>query len=328
MGVVGRLGLYRTGLIRQQHLATRVISVGNLTAGGTGKTPFVILLAGEIRNRGVPPAVVVRGYKGRREGQTVVVSDGETVRLGYPEAGDEALLLARKLPGVPVIMAADRVAGCRVAMRDLGAQVILLDDAFQHLKVARDLDILLLDRENPLGYGYLLPRGLLREPASAIRRADLLVMTGAGDSSMLPKASSLIRHMGAKPVLQAVFTPTVFTDSKTGHAIAGEDLRGEEVVAFSGIANPPAFERTLRSQGIHPKHHVIFPDHHPYAPSDLIEIARRMQEGGARIALTTEKDAVRLEKIAPPFSVVTVGVTLVLTSGHAELKKSLDALFP
>lgn len=328
MGVVGRLGLYRTGLIRQQHLAIRVISVGNLTAGGTGKTPFVILLAGEIRNRGVRPAVVVRGYKGRREGQTVVVSDGETVRLGYPEAGDEALLLARKLPGVPVIMAADRVAGCRVAMRDLGAQVILLDDAFQHLKVARDLDILLLDRENPLGYGYLLPRGLLREPASAIRRADLLVMTGAGDSSTLPKTSPLMRHMGAKPVLHAVFTPTVFADSKTGHAIAGEHLRGEEVVAFSGIANPPAFERTLRSQGIHPKHHVIFPDHHPYAPSDLMEISRRMQEGGARIALTTEKDAVRLEKIAPPFPVVTVGVTLVLTSGHAELKKSLDALFP
>lgn len=328
IGVVGRLGFYRTGLLKRQHLSTRIISVGNLTAGGTGKTPFVVLLVGEIRNRGLRPAVVVRGYKGRREGKTVVVSDGDRVRLGYPETGDEALLLARKLPGVPVIMAADRVAGCRAAMREFGAQVILLDDAFQHLRIERDLDILLLDRENPFGYGYLLPRGLLREPVGAIRRADLLVLTGTPDSQKPSETSRLIRHAEAKPMLHAEFIPTVFTDAKNGHAIAEEDLRGEGVVAFSGIANPPAFERTLRSLGIHPKHHVIFPDHHRYAPSDLMEIARWMQEVGTRIALTTEKDAVRLENMSPPFSIVTLGVTLALTSGHAELKKRLDALFP
>lgn len=328
LGVVGRLGLYHVGLLRRVRFSTRIISIGNLTAGGTGKTPFVILLVQEIRNRGLRPAVVVRGYKGRREGRTVVVSEGGTIRLGYPEVGDEAVLLARKLPGVPVVMAADRAEGCQVAIREFGAQVILLDDGFQHLKVERDLDILLVDRENPFGYGYLLPRGLLREPVRALGRADLVVMTSTDDSGKPLEIAPLIPHADTPPVLQAVFVPTVFTDAKTGQKIAEEDLRAEEVVAFSGIANPPAFERVLRSLGILPAHHSIFPDHHRYAPSDLREIARRMQEVGARIALTTEKDAVRLEKMSLPFSVVTLGVKLILTDGHAELKQCLDALFP
>ncbi|MFQ5883203.1 MAG: tetraacyldisaccharide 4'-kinase [Candidatus Methylomirabilales bacterium] len=328
LGVVVRVSVYRTGLLRQERLAARIISIGNLTAGGTGKTPFVILLVQEVRKRGLRPAVVVRGYGGRREGRTVVVSGGDTIRLGYPEVGDEALLLARKLPGVPILMAADRVEGCQVAIREFGARVIILDDGFQHLRVERDLDILLLDQENPLGYGFLLPRGLLREPVRALQRADLLVMTGTGDPGEPSESPRLVRHAGSTPVLQVAFTPTVLTNTKTGETVDEEHLRREEVVAFSGIANPPAFERTLQSLGIFPKHHLIFPDHHPYGPSDLLEIAQRMEEVGAKIALTTEKDAVRLEKVSPPFSVVTIGVKLVLTGGQAEFKQCLDALFP
>jgi len=141
LAVLGRLGLYRSGLLRRIRLPAPVISVGNITAGGTGKTPFVILLAHELKDRGLRPAVVTRGYRGTREGRTVVVSDGQTVRAGYPDVGDEALLLARKLPGVVVLMSADRVEGCRVAIREFGAQVILLDDGFQHLRVERDTAI-------------------------------------------------------------------------------------------------------------------------------------------------------------------------------------------
>jgi tetraacyldisaccharide 4'-kinase len=328
LGVLGRLGLYRTGLLRRERLSTRIVSVGNLTAGGTGKTPFVILLADEMKNRGLRAAVIVRGYKARREGKTDVVSDGRTIRLGYPEAGDEALLLARKLPGVPVVMAADRVAGCQVAVREFGAEVILLDDGFQHLQVERDLDVVLLENENPFGYGYLLPRGLLREPVGALERADLLVITSAGDSGAPPEIPHVLRHTRAVPVLHAMFTPAGWTDTKTGRTIAEEDIRREEIIAFSGIANPSAFERTLRSLGIFPRHHCVFPDHHPYVPSDLTEIADRMQEVGGRIALTTEKDAVRLESMVPPFPVVALGVKLVLTSGESALKRCLDALFP
>lgn len=328
LGVLGRLGLYRAGLLRPIRVSARVISVGNITAGGTGKTPFVMLLVQEMKDRGLRPAVVVRGYGGEREGRTLVVSDGETIRMDYPEVGDEAVLLARKLPGVPVLMAADRVTGCRMAISDFGAQVILLDDGFQHLRVARDLDVLLLDRENPFGYGYLLPRGLLREPLGALRRADLFVMTGAGGLGEPLDLPPQLTQTGRVPRLHAVYTPTVLTNLKTGEAVAEENLRGQAVVAFCGVANPAVFERTLQSLGVFPKHHLVFPDHYPYDASDLVRVARHMEEAGATVALTTEKDAVRLEKLLPTFPILTIGIRLAVTGGQAELKQCLDALVP
>ncbi|MFQ5657422.1 MAG: tetraacyldisaccharide 4'-kinase [Candidatus Methylomirabilales bacterium] len=326
LAVVGRMGLYRVGLLRRRRISTRVISIGNLIAGGTGKTPFVIFLVQKLQDRGLRPAVVVRGYRGRREGKTVVVSDGETIRLRYPEVGDEAQLLAQKLNGVPILMAADRVKGCQAAIGRFDPDVILLDDGFQHLRVERDLDILLLDRENPFGYGYLLPRGFLREPMSALKRADLVVMTGV--ESPGDRSDDSGRLFRARPVLHATYVPTVLTDMRTGETVAWEDIHGQQVVAFSGIATPLNFERTLKSLGICPRDHVIFPDHHPYDASDLIEISRRMGDVGATVVLTTEKDAVRLEKLAPSFPILAVGAKLILTGGREELKRCLDALFP
>lgn len=328
LGVLGRLGLYRVGVLRRTRLSGRVISVGNITAGGTGKTPFVLLLVGEVRARGLRPAVVLRGYGGKKEGETLVVSDGKAIPRDYPEVGDEALLLARKLPDVPVVMSPDRVRGCQVAFGELAAQVAILDDGFQHLRVERDLDVLLLDRENPFGYGYLLPRGLLREPVGAVRRADLFVMTGMGEPSGPFDVPPRLRRPGRVPVLQAVYTLTGLTDVRTGETVPEQDLRGQCVVAFSGIANPASFERTLKSLEIFPKHHVVFPDHHSYDASDLSRIAQRMADVRATVALTTEKDAVRLEKLLPPFPIVTVGVKLTLTDGQAELKRCLDAILP
>ncbi len=328
VGVVGRLGLYRFGLLKGTPLSAPVISIGNITVGGTGKTPFVMLLVQEIRNRGLRPAVVLRGYGGKQEGRTVVVSDGEAIRMGYPEVGDEALLLARKLSGVPIVMSADRLKGCEIAIRDLGAQVALLDDGFQHLRVERDLDIILLDRENPFGFGYLLPRGLLREPLSALRRADLFVMTGTGGGEAPRDVLARLRGAGSTPLLHAVYVPAGLTNVKTGTAIADHELYGQTVLAFSGIGNPQVFQRTLESLGILPKHHVVFSDHHPYTASDLNQIGRSMEDIGATVALTTEKDAVRLEKLDPPFPLVAVGVRLSLTGGQTELKRCLDGLFP
>jgi tetraacyldisaccharide 4'-kinase len=328
LGVRGRLGQYRMGLRARNRLPVPVISVGNIVVGGTGKTPFVIMLARELKDRGLRPAVVTRGYRGNREGKVVVVSDGATIEGGYPEFGDEAVLMAHKLPGVPVVMARDRAEGGREAIRRFGAEAILLDDGFQHLQLARDLDIVLLDRANPLGYGYLLPRGLLREPVGALRRADLIVVTGTRateDAWHIPRG---LREVWSAPVLHAVYLPTVLTDGKTGEVVAEADLRAQLVVAFSGIANPLGFERTLRSLGIAPRAHLIYPDHHPYDASDLAAIAERMAAVGATVALTTEKDAVRLAAIAPPFTVVALGVRLSLVGGQPELKHFLDALFP
>lgn len=328
LGIAWRRGLYSIGLLRRIRSPVPVISIGNITAGGTGKTPFTMHLGRMLKDRGLRAAVVTRGYGGTREGRTVVVSDGETVRAGYPEVGDEALLLARKLPGVVVLSSADRAKGCQVAIREFGAQVILLDDGFQHLRVARDLDIVLLDSKNPFGYGYLLPRGLLREPVRSIRRADLLVMTGVGDPGEPMDALSRLRDTTRAPMLHAVYTPTVFTDVKSGATVAEEDLRGQAFVAFSGIANPPAFDRTLESLRMVPKRHLIYPDHHPYSAADIATIAECMKEVGATVALTTEKDAVRIEKLPAPFPILAVGVSLTLTGGQPELKRFLDTLFP
>jgi len=328
LAVLGRLALYRVGLLGRTRLSVPVISVGNLTTGGTGKTPLVILLAEELKGRGVRVAVVTRGYRAKWAGRILVVSDGDAVQAGYPEAGDEALLLARKLPGVPVLMARNRAAGGREAIRRFGAQAILLDDGFQHLRVERDLNIVLLDRANPLGYGYLLPRGLLREPLGALRRADLVVVTGTRapeDSWRLPLR---LREVRSSPLLHAVYTPTVLTEVKTGEAVTEAGLRDQAVVAFSGIANPLGFERTLRSLGIIPKDHLRYPDHYPYDASDLGTIARCMAEAGATVAVTTDKDAVRLQGHDLPFTVVAVGIKLSLVGGRTELKRILDALFP
>jgi tetraacyldisaccharide 4'-kinase len=289
---------------------------------------MVLLLSQALQERGLRVAVVTRGYRGEGEGKLLVVSDGERVRETYPRVGDEPFLLARRLPGVQVIMAADRKAGCEVAIGEFGAEVILLDDGFQHLKVERDLDILLVDGTNPFGYGYLLPRGLLREPVSALRRADLLVITSATAGGNFQDLERVLKGYASVPILQAVYTPTLLTDLETGETIPWEAVQGQKVLAFSGIANPANFERTLRSAGIHPCQHLGFADHHPYGPEDLREIRRIMEEHGAALALTTEKDAMRLTGIPFPFPVAVFGVKLSLEAGWDELERCFDTLFP
>lgn len=326
-GVLGRLLLYRGGLKRRHRSAARIISVGNLTAGGTGKTPMVILLSRELKQRGLQVAVVSRGYGGAGGGGLLVVSDGAEIRETYPRVGDEPLLLARKLPGVPVIIAADRRAGCEFAIAEFGAEAILLDDGFQHLQVERDLDLLLFDGANPFGYGYLLPRGLLREPLFAMRRADLLIITTPNPGGNFPELERVLKGYASVPILRAVYTPTGCTDLRSGETIPWERLQDRKVVAFSGIANPVGFEKTLRAAGIQPCQHLSFPDHHPYGPEDLGQIRRAMEEHGATMAFTTEKDAVRLEGLPLDFPVAAFGVKLSLEAGWDELERSFDALF-
>jgi tetraacyldisaccharide 4'-kinase len=287
---------------------------------------MVILLSQKLTQRGLRVAVVTRGYGGEGEGGLLVVSDGERVRETYPRVGDEPLLLARKLPGIPVIMAADRRAGCEFAIARFGAEVILLDDGFQHLQMERDLDILLFDGANPFGYGYLLPRGLLREPLSALRRADLLVITTPIPGGSFQDLERVLKGYTSVPILQAVYTPTICTDLQSGEPIPWEVVRSQKVLAFSGIANPANFERTLRSAGIHSCQHLGFADHHPYGPEDLRKIHRVMEEHGATMALTTEKDAVRLEGTPLPFPVAVFGVKLSLEAGCDELGRCFDAL--
>ena len=214
--MVLRAGLYRRGLLERRRLPCRVVSVGNLTVGGTGKTPLVMDLAARLRDRGWPVCVLSRGYRGTAERTGAVVSDGYRILVPAKVAGDEPWLMARRLAGIPVIVGRDRWASGMTAVDRFGARAVVLDDGFQHQRLVRDLDVLLLDARKPMGNGHLLPRGPLREPITAARRAHALVRihrrTGAGSETVrCPRSPEILaRKQRIGCVLQAcrVVRPT------------------------------------------------------------------------------------------------------------------------
>lgn len=302
-GVRFRSVLFDRGLLPIRRLPVPVISVGNLTAGGTGKTPMVLFLAAELRRRGFRPAVVSRGYGGGAERIGDVVGDGERIFLDAARAGDEPRLLAERLPGVPVIVGADRFAAGTTAVRRFSPDLILLDDGFQHRRLARDLDLVLLDARRPLGNGHLLPRGPLREPPGALGRADALILTrsdrGAG---LLPR----IPEIAGIPVFRAIHRPALRRVVPAGRPMeaadpfpAGPDsLDGRRIFVFSGLADNADVLRTVRELGGEPVGAMAFPDHHVFSEADRTRVGRRADAVSADLLATTEKDAVRLPRSA------------------------------
>jgi tetraacyldisaccharide 4'-kinase len=264
--------------IRAHQAAVPVISVGNLTVGGTGKTPVVAAIVEWLRSYGVRPAILSRGY---------------SAHAGA--ANDEKLVLDQLCPSVPHLQGADRVASARIACAQHAAQVLVLDDGFQHRRLARDLDIVLIDALDPWGAGHLLPRGLLREPRSSLGRANVVMLTRVDQCSSEDKARliDVIKHFGrGEPPIEAVFRPTGLA-AFDGNRAAVDSLRS--VVAFCGIGNPDGFRRTLTDAGIaHVASFRTFPDHHHYSEADLAELARWANEQQAAALVTTQKDLVKI----------------------------------
>jgi tetraacyldisaccharide 4'-kinase len=308
-GVRANFGLYRLGLLGQQRLPAPVFSVGNLTVGGTGKTSAALAIARALAARGLRPALLSRGYLGRGEGKGLLVSRGEGPLVSAEEAGDEAYLLARKLPGVCVLVGKDRRATGRRALSELGAEAVVLDDGFQYWKLKKDCEIVLVDALCPFGYGRLLPRGLLREPLSALGRASTIWIT----HSDLVEAASLSQLRGrlsrlapGVPLEETIHLPLRFrplAERSSSPAPPAKELAvawrnseqplaGRKVVALSSIGNPLAFELTLARLGAE----VLparFPDHHPYREAELARLGGELA-GRAELLATTEKDSVRL----------------------------------
>lgn len=325
-GMRVRSGLYRKDWLSRHRLPCRVISVGNLVAGGTGKTPFIEYLALALKREGRKVAVLIRGYKGRAEGSMTLVSNGHQVLGKYPWVGDEAYLLARNLQGIPVLMGVDRYKAGLFAVKELGVEEVLLDDGFQHLALHRDLDILLMDGLNPFGFGYLLPRGLLREPLNSIARADVLVLTRADLTQETgPLREELRRFNQGAPILLACHRPSGLLTLNGERALDVEALQGKAIVAFSGIANPRSFESTLESLGAKVLKHLVFPDHHPYSMGDLEAILEKGEDLRAEMVLTTEKDAVRLLDlpINPGIPLYALRVRFSLIEGEDALERIL-----
>lgn len=292
--------LFDNGFLRQQRLGCPVISVGNLTVGGTGKTPMVLLLAGMLKDRGLRPAVLSRGYGGKSTADVLVVSDGRHVFTGPEEAGDEPVLIARRLKDVPVLAGPKRAITGQYALEHFDVDVILLDDGFQHRYLKRDLDIVLLDSRQPLGNGFLLPRGPLREPPSALGRAGVIALTRAGDGDAGPIDERLSGMLSGRVVLRTRVRPTSLA-APDGEELPLSFLQGKRVFAFAGIARPDSFRQTIESLGVAIAGFRAFPDHHRYRAEDLSRIEDKAALARADILLATEKDIVKISGI-PQFS--------------------------
>jgi tetraacyldisaccharide 4'-kinase len=285
--------MYDLGIFRQSKLPCKVISVGNITVGGTGKTPTVIALAKSLKEKGYRPAVLSRGYGGMAKAAVNLVSDGSKILMGQIEAGDEPILIAKAADGIPVLTGPERIRTGRFAIDNLKANVLILDDAFQHRRIFRDVDIVILNREQPFGNGFLLPRGPLREPTAALKRAHFVIWRDSARDGRYPKYQEL--GIGSFfPVLSVYLQPKDIIRAATGDAYPLEFVKGKNVCAFAGIASPEAFKKTIESLGWAVTSFIDFPDHYRYDEEDVSYIQRRYIESSSDIIVTTEKDGIRL----------------------------------
>ncbi|MFO7813073.1 MAG: tetraacyldisaccharide 4'-kinase [Pelovirga sp.] len=317
-GVVSwlRLLCYQYGLLSSFKSSLPVISVGNLSAGGTGKTPVVDWLVKRLMEKGYHPAIVSRGYGGQFRGEVGFVSDGKKMLMNPVDSGDEPVLLAQRNPQVPVLIARKRVNAIKEIERAGCADVIILDDAFQHHAVARSLDIVLLDAGRPLGNGWPLPAGNLREFSCTLKRAGILVRTRSEENIQdigldLPVFDS--RHQLAGKVI-----------SLSGEKTELERLLNLQLVAFAGIANPGSFFDALRKKGMMVKSSLAFSDHEPYSTQQLRQINQLVK--GADALITTEKDAVKLSADMFQIPCYKVAVNLQVDNEAIFVEKVLDMM--
>ena len=308
-----RIMLYRKGWKPQEYLGTQVVAIGNLTLGGTGKTPVVELLAKSLRDRGRKVVILSRGYKSRKLGHTQnwtsadgkavpaermprVVSTGNAVLLDSKFAGDEPFMLAKNLDGVAVIVDKDRVKGGRFAVSELKADTLLLDDGMQYLNLAHSLDITLIDSRSPFGTGALLPRGTLREPPCNLRRASYILITKCDGSPNTELIARIRKHNPVAEIIECAHSPVYLENLYTHERKQLSFLEGKWVGAISAIAVPESFERSLTALGAKVEIKRHFSDHHRFSRRDVETFMQRCVERDMDIIVTTEKDAVRFPR--------------------------------
>lgn len=322
-----RGALYAAGLRRVARAGVPVVSVGNLAVGGAGKTPAVMAIAARLAARGRRVAVLSRGYGATRT-DARVVSDGKEVLLSAGEGGDEAVLVARRLPGVAVLCGPHRAVLARLARGNLGADALVLDDGFQHRALFRDLDTVVLDAGNPFGNGHLLPRGPNREPQGALRRAGLVWLSRVenADEPQLERLRALARETTGHDPVESRHAPVDVLDGALRTSLGLGALRGRRVRLLSGIARPRAFRRTVEALGAEVVAEHRFADHHRFRPGELGRVLDPPGGATADWIVTTEKDAVRLaaeEAAHPALRVLRIEAQVV--RGEDVLTRALDA---
>lgn len=330
-----RLTLYEQGvLLRRKQFGCTVVSVGNLTVGGTGKTPVVELLARTLRKEGRRVAILSRGYRSQakpaivRWWQTLkhgemdipprVVSDGQEIRLNSIEAGDEPYMLATNLPDVPVVVDKDRIKAGRYAISNLGADIMILDDGFQYLRMKPAYNVVLVDATRPFHNHHVLPRGLLREPIKNLKRADLVFLTKSDGSARLRHLKQFIRRHNRKvDIIECRHASKYLCTLSRSEQRPLEWLRGRQLAAISAIAVPEGFESLLRRLGGNLVHTERFIDHHRFSEEELDEFFATARRRGAEVVITTEKDAVRFPKgVKWPMPILYLRVEIEIIAGR------------
>jgi len=320
-----RLAAYNKGLLSVTKLPVPVISIGNLTTGGTGKTPLVEWVCRTLARKQRKVCILTRGYGRTNGGSRVVVSDGSTVLTNAAEAGDEPFLLAQNLKGLAAVISdPNRIAAAKWALGNLGTQVFVLDDGFQHLALARDLNILTIDATNPWGGGKLLPAGRLREPRSGLSRADCVVVTRADQTDELFPLEAEIQNLaGSRLIVTSHMTV------KSVYSLNSEtpkELRSvpQPAAAFCAIGNPDSFFELLRRGGINPVFTRTFRDHHPYTQSEVESLIQESRKAGAQSIITTAKDAVKLPRTEFDLPCFVVNIEISI-EGEDRIVQMVDA---
>ena len=301
-----RYFLYRVGLKRRHPLGIQVISIGNVTAGGTGKTPVTEIFARTLAAEGRKVAILSRGYR-RKEAPwwqrlftdvispPLVVSDGKHVLLDSATGGDEPYMLASNLPGVAVVVDRDRVKAGRYAIKRLGCDTIILDDGFQYQKLKHSIEVVLVDSTNPFGNGNMLPRGILREPVRHLKRADIIFLTKCrGDVSAV--VQEIRKYNKTAEIVECTHAPKSLKDVWSREEFPLTWLEGKTTCTLSGIASPKGFENSLRHLGAKVVWCERYADHHSYDSSEILYALNRTADMGADALVTTEKDAVRFPR--------------------------------
>jgi len=343
--VMLRQKLYKWKLLKNEPLGCLVVVVGNLTVGGTGKTPVVEIFARNLLERGRKVAILSRGYKSKKEPgwrrfwrwithqeepPPRIVSDGENVLLGPKEAGDEPFMLAKNLPGVCVLTDSNRVKAGFHAVKYMGCDTLVLDDGFQYFPLKGRLNLLLIDKGNPFGNQSLLPRGILREPIAHMKRASYIFLTKS-DGEPDPELVDTIRHHHPKvEIIECTHQPRYLQNIKTGEQLPVSALQGTRISAFSGIATPENFEASLYNFGAEIEVRHRFLDHHWFTGKELTAICDEARRHRVEMVVTTEKDAVRLDDdFNPPIPFYYLRLEIDILSGAKDFEEAVARIcFP
>ena len=330
-GLIIRLLIFFYSL-KPRRLDCKAISIGNITVGGTGKTPVVEFVAKRLREQGRRVAILSRGYKRMVGKYDMRVASYESLVASYENMGDEPFMLKEKLGDMPVLVDYDRIRSAGVASHDYGADTVLLDDGFQQWKIKKDLEIVTINAANPFGNKHMLPRGILREPLSSLKRADVLILT---KTDLNPDIKSLKDHLRrinpSGLIVETVYNLLGFcgiTDTK-GELVKAVSLKGEQVCLVCGIADPASFEALIKGLGLKVGLFFKFPDHYCYSKEDLVKIIQESNRHTIRTIITTEKDSVRLPPMdyeAIPMKFLAAVIEIKINSNEKEFNDRLSGI--